>query len=118
MPDPADLLQAARLLLTADPQPPTGDRLRRAVSTAYYALFHMVLASGARRFVGVENEGTAGYRLIYRALTHGRIKSVCASLDKNRLSIETSSLMGGRIAIRTADAQLCQGAAPPAGPPA
>jgi hypothetical protein len=77
----------ARLLAApgASP-PPTEGQLRRAVSTAYYALFHRVLRAGAERFMGPGNETRPGYSLIYRGFSHGRMKSVCTSIDAARLS--------------------------------
>ena len=50
----ADLIGAARKLL--NPTPPatgvTDAAIRRAVSTAYYAMFHALLASNANSLVG------------------------------------------------------------------
>jgi hypothetical protein len=85
MPEPNGLLAVARLLLATDP-PPTGEALRRAASTAYYAVFHMVLRHGAERFMGPGAERSAGYRLLYRGFAHGRMKAVCEALDAARLS--------------------------------
>ena len=57
VPSPTDLLAVARLLVDASIQPPRGDaRLRRAVSTAYYALFHKVAEAAAQRFMGPVKE--------------------------------------------------------------
>jgi hypothetical protein len=66
--------------------PPSEAQLRRAVSTAYYALFHNVLRAGAQRFMGPVSEIKPGYTLIYRGFTHGRMKSVCASVGVPTLS--------------------------------
>ena len=38
--NPPDLMEAARALSESGRAPPTQARLRRAVSTAYYAMFH------------------------------------------------------------------------------
>jgi hypothetical protein len=82
VPDPTDLLAVARLLLSSgEAQPASQAQLRRAVSTAYYALFHTVLRAGAERFMGTGKQQSAGYRLLYRSFTHGRMKSVCESLN-------------------------------------
>lgn len=98
MPDPSDLVAVARLLLSAGPAtPPSEAQLRRAVSTAYYALFHKVLRAGAERFMGVGKQRSAGYGLIYRGFNHGRMKTVCASLNVATLSKTLQQL--GRIAV-------------------
>ena len=82
MPDPVELLTVARLLAAAGASPPPSDaQLRRAVSTAYYALFHSVLRAGAQRFMGSGTEAQPGYGLIYRGFSHGRMKAVCESLN-------------------------------------
>ncbi len=77
--DPLDLLAVARLL-AADAQPSEA-QLRRAVSTAYYALFHRVLQAAAGRFMGLDQETSAGYALIYQSFDHRHMKAVCEGLD-------------------------------------
>jgi hypothetical protein len=59
---------------------PSQARLRRAVSTAYYALFHTVARAGALRFMGTGGDAQPGYTAIYRWFSHGRVKSVCQAL--------------------------------------
>jgi uncharacterized protein (UPF0332 family) len=58
MPDPAELLAVARQLANSLPQP-NDAQLRRAVSTAYYAVFHKILLAAAERFMGPGTESTA-----------------------------------------------------------
>jgi hypothetical protein len=85
--DPADLLTVARLLAAPGVVPvATQAQLRRAVSTAYYALFHTVLAAGSARFVGADKAGNPGYSIIYRSFAHGRMRSVCEAIDVSVLS--------------------------------
>ena len=94
MPDPAELLAVARLLSNASaPTPPSDARLRRAVSTAYYAVFHMVLGIAARRFMGPDQEHTAGYALIYRGFDHGRMKDICGKILSPTLSARYQILL-------------------------
>lgn len=86
VPDPADLLAAARRLSDASRQPPPTDaQLRRAVSTAYYAVFHTVLRAAAQRFMGPAQERTAGYALLYRSFDHRTMKTVCEALQVSTL---------------------------------
>lgn len=47
-----DLIEAARLLAEPGPGRPTQARLRRAVSTACYAMFHCLAATVADLFIG------------------------------------------------------------------
>nr|WP_294517333.1 hypothetical protein [uncultured Rhodopila sp.] len=59
--DPADMLAVARpLAVPATTAPVTQAHLRRAVSTAYYAVFHAVLLAGATRFIGSDKRDTPG----------------------------------------------------------
>ena len=70
-----DLIEAARALTESGRGRPTQARLRRAVSTAYYAMFHCLAASAADLFIGTVR-GPAWHRA-YRALEHGRARSAC-----------------------------------------
>ena len=74
-----DLLSAARLL--ADGEAGTEAYFRRAISTAYYALFHHVLRAGAERFLKDGKTDSAAYSVLYRGFSHGRMKAVCESLN-------------------------------------
>ena len=70
-----DLIEAARTLAESDDAPPTQAGLRRAVSTAYYAMFHTLAASAADLFIGPTR--SAAWHQAYRALEHGRARSAC-----------------------------------------
>jgi hypothetical protein len=72
----ADLLRTARLLAHAGKQRPTQSNLRRAVSTAYYALFHAIAHEGAERFIGrLTPKNRQSWLQCYRALNHGEAKT-------------------------------------------
>ena len=68
--------------------------MRRAVSTAYYALFHNVLAAGASRFMGAGTETSPGYSILYRSFADGRIKTVCEGLDVASLGRNLARQLG------------------------
>ena len=72
---PPDLIQAARVLAESAPGDPTQARLRRAVSTAYYAMFHCLAATVADLFIG--RTRTPAWHRVYRAVEHGRARSAC-----------------------------------------
>lgn len=81
MPDPVGLLHIARQL--TEPGTPSfllQDRFRRAISTAYYALFHKIAEAAAERFMGAGARHTVGYALFYRAFDHRKMKDVCEGL--------------------------------------
>ena len=86
MPSSTDLLTVARFLSRAGAQPPPSDaHLRRAVSTAYYAVFHNVLRAAAKRFMGADQEATAGYAILYRGFDHRRMKEICEALQPSTI---------------------------------
>jgi hypothetical protein len=70
-----DLLEQAGHLATRESKKPRQASLRRAVSAAYYALFHLLIADGARRFAPTK---PAELRLlVQRAYGHGEMRTVC-----------------------------------------
>ena len=73
--NPHDLMEVARALTESRHAPPTQARLRRAVSTAYYAMFHCLAASAADLFIGTVRN--PAWHRTYRALEHGRARSAC-----------------------------------------
>ncbi|QRE74160.1 hypothetical protein F1D61_11540 [Methylobacterium aquaticum] len=75
------LLATARRLAKAGGSKPRQSDLRRAISTAYYALFHIVAQDCADRLVGQgPNRPDKAWRQTYRALNHGDGKRACAQL--------------------------------------
>lgn len=56
-------------------------RIRRSISTSYYALFHFLLDEVGTRVVGTHNDLRRRRRILARTLTH---KGVKATLDKVR----------------------------------
>ena len=67
-----DLLQVAVHLATYEGAHPTQAALRRAVSTAYYALFHLLIEDEAKRWKG----SPAAFTGFERAFQHGPMKNV------------------------------------------
>ena len=72
--DWVELIRASRLLATSSD--PSQEALRRAISTAYYAMFHALATSNADLIAGAksstnQNEWTA----VYRSLRHYRAEN-------------------------------------------
>jgi hypothetical protein len=96
---PTEFVDVARLL--ADPTaaaPPPDAQLRRAVSTAYYAVFHTALTTAAGRFMGTGATMSAGYALLYRGFNHGQMRRLCEDVDKSTLSPRLQQQLG-RLAV-------------------
>ena len=78
--NPHDLLRAAyQLALEPSVGRPGQANLRRAVSTAYYALFHALANCCADMLAGSTraNRSQRAWRQTYRALEHGHAKNQC-----------------------------------------
>ena len=74
--------QAERLVAPPPSGPPRQVDLRRAISTAYYGVFHFCLTAAADEFVGVTQRVTARYALVYRSIDHKTLKDLCAEARK------------------------------------
>jgi hypothetical protein len=69
-----DLLEQAEFLANREPVHPKQASLRRAVSTAYYALFHLLIGEA------VGNWGIARQRsVLARTFDHAKMKSALRS---------------------------------------
>jgi hypothetical protein len=84
-----DLLDIAEHLARLDEARPRRASLRRAISTAYYALFHALAALCADRLVGFSKPWEA-YTPIYRTLDHTKAKEVFKRISGRHSSGITS----------------------------
>ena len=76
--DPQELIGACyKLVPPASTPTPTQADMRRAISTAYYALFHTLAASNAELIAGQPQSNISSYawERVYRRLDHGRAKN-------------------------------------------
>jgi hypothetical protein len=73
--------QADRLItpLPSESEPRQTD-LRRAVSAAYYGVFHFMVTAAVDMFVGEANRGTAQYNFAHRTVTHAWLRELCDHL--------------------------------------
>jgi uncharacterized protein (UPF0332 family) len=73
-----DLIETARRILNATWKNPRQNDLKRAVSTAYYAMFHSLAELNADLFIGTtKDRSDKAWRQAYRALEHGFAKNAC-----------------------------------------
>lgn len=85
----SDLLKTAELLAKARPRRPAQTDLRRAVSTAHYAVFHALARTCADQLVGTGSAGLPERTCVYRALEHGGAKSALLELRPSAAAAET-----------------------------
>ena len=79
-----ELLNAARILLarrSGQRGRLPGARIRRSISTTYYAMFHFLLDEVGRRIIGTGNELRVRRRLLARTVSHTGMKT---ALEKVR----------------------------------
>ncbi len=72
---PEELLEQANLLVTL---PPNQANLRRAVSTAYYGLFHLLIRSAVMKWSDPLHQAR-----IARMFEHERMKKICGATIKS-----------------------------------
>jgi hypothetical protein len=70
-----DLLDRARIVLSGRKRQKTV-YLRRAVSDAYYAIFHALCINNADHLVGVTRRGSEAWARVYRGLDHSKAKEI------------------------------------------
>lgn len=78
MPLADDLLAQAKLLANLEAKRPKQSSLRRAVSTAYYGLFHLLIDAAVKNIV---SGGPTGLdHIARRAYQHGEMKAACIAI--------------------------------------
>jgi len=84
------LLEQARRLATLDTRRPKQVNLRRAVSAAYYSLFHFLVDQSCRAIIGAQHQQAAYRHVLGRAFAHGTMKKACESFERGRLQAKVS----------------------------
>jgi hypothetical protein len=70
------------MLARHEPRKPRQASLRRAVSTAYYALFHLLTSEAADRMTRGGQDRVALRATLRRAFTHSDMKQACDEMTK------------------------------------
>lgn len=82
-----DLLEQARALLESDRTRPKQASLRRAVSTAYYAVFHLLIHEATSRMGLRGSRREAHRRAMGRTFDHGAMKRACRAVHGGTLAV-------------------------------
>ena len=82
---PGRLLEQADLLIAADPRRPRQANLRRAVSSAYYALFHFLVDQSCRSVFGSTVSRMPLRSILARGFEHGEMKEASRSFAGGNL---------------------------------
>ena len=84
--DPQHLLeQADKLVGSASQGRPRGVDLRRAISAAYYAIFHFTIAAAADSVVPASKRSAPQYTRIYRGIDHRSLRELCKAISGTNL---------------------------------
>ncbi len=95
---PLDLISAANLMLTEQGVgPPRQTYLKRAISNAYYAMFHCLCAMCADCLVGASLRNTRPWLQVYRSVDHGAVKRQCQNQSGMRQYQEGIRFFADRI---------------------
>ena len=76
-----DLFKQAEALATLDAKKPKQVNSRRAVSSAYYAVFHYLVEEACRVQLGTQHAQTPYRDVLARAFVHGTMKSACTGFN-------------------------------------
>jgi hypothetical protein len=90
---PRDLLGQAEHLVELDPKRPKQANLRRAVSSAYYALFHLLVEEAAASLV-VDRDLR---RLVRRAFDHAEMKDAAKAFGSASLPKSIAAVAGTKV---------------------
>lgn len=92
--NPEHLLEQAERLIDPPPAgPPRQADVRRAISAAYYAVFHALLTAAADELIGKTKRSSPEYALAYRSMDHRWLKELCAEVGKPQPGKKLAALM-------------------------
>jgi uncharacterized protein (UPF0332 family) len=92
----SELIDTARMLLvrqTGQRGRLSAARLRRSISTSYYALFHFLLEQVALQLLGSTNDVRRRRHVFSRVLTHIGIKSALEKVRKANVDVSIADFM-------------------------
>jgi uncharacterized protein (UPF0332 family) len=103
MPFANDLLEQSRHLANREPKRPRQASLRRAISTAYYALFHLLTTAGVSKWKIVRQRAA-----LARAFDHRKMKDACSKFKPEQYPNATAASVRHLQAIEKAFIELQQ----------
>jgi hypothetical protein len=90
-----DLLMLADMLANLDPRRPRQANLRRAVSAAYYSLFHLLLEECSQTLAGNRIPGLA--MRVSRSLSHTEMRKACLAMTAQPLQQPLDALLAAPV---------------------
>ena len=91
--DPDELLEQAEfLVIPRSPGPPRQVDVRRAISAAYYAVFHLVCIEATNFVIGQRWQREPRYTQVYRSVDHRDFRTARTTVGLARLDAATIKL--------------------------
>ena len=90
-----DLLRQARHLATKEPRRPLQASLRRAVSAAYYSLFHLLVDEAVNRMISAPRDSLRD--CLRRAFAHTNMRTVAQQFARGDVSPKLSPGLDGQL---------------------
>jgi uncharacterized protein (UPF0332 family) len=84
--NPNHLFEQAEKLIVRSAGRPRQVDIRRAISAAYYAIFHAIITAATDQFMGMTNRDESRYGLVYRSVDHTWLRKLCEEVQKPTLS--------------------------------
>ena len=84
--NPDHLFEQAEELISPRAGRPRQVDVRRAISAAYYAIFHATITAATDQFIGVTNRDESRYGLVYRSVDHRWLRELCTEVQKQTLT--------------------------------
>lgn len=91
---PNDLLEQAKMLHALDPRRPKQASLRRAISAAYYALFHLLIEEATTMMFGGQLDRKRFRDVLGRGFSHSSMNAACKSFGVGALPTALSNILG------------------------
>ncbi len=98
---PLDLIATAKHLANRPGRKPRQSDLKRALSTAYYALFHSLAKSCADMLIGTDAGARKAWQQVYRALDHNFAKSACQNGNISRFPQEIQDFANAFVGLQS-----------------
>jgi uncharacterized protein (UPF0332 family) len=86
-------------LATLDVKKPKQANLRRAISSAYYAVFHFLVDEACQAQIGTQHKQAPFRQVLGRAFAHGVMKDACKSFGGGSLKKGVAKGLPGHFAV-------------------
>ena len=98
---PLDLIATAKDLVNRSGRKPRQSDLKRALSTAYYALFHTLAKCCADVMIGTNSQTRKAWQQVYRALDHNFAKNACQHGNISKFPKEIQDFANAFVALQS-----------------